>query len=107
MKAFTDVEESKKLAEILPIESADMFWADGERPAVWNNKDISLDDTDIPAWSLVSLLSVIPDVSLNAFEDRKWYAMIIHNGKMIYGDKDNPIDACYEMIVKLKEKDLL
>ena len=28
MKAYTDVEQSKKLAEILPIESADLWWAE-------------------------------------------------------------------------------
>ncbi len=43
MKSYTDIEQSKKLAEFLPIESADMFWADGERPAVWVNKDVELD----------------------------------------------------------------
>lgn len=26
MKAYTDIEQSKKLAEILPIESADMYY---------------------------------------------------------------------------------
>ncbi len=39
MKAFTDVEQSKKLAEILPIESADMYFNDNE-----------------PCWSLAALL---------------------------------------------------
>ena len=26
MKAYTDIEQSKKLAEILPVESADMYY---------------------------------------------------------------------------------
>lgn len=26
MKAYTDLEQSRKLAEILPLESADMHW---------------------------------------------------------------------------------
>ena len=26
MKAFTDISQSKKLAKILPLESADMYW---------------------------------------------------------------------------------
>ena len=30
MKAFTDIEQSKKLAEILPIESSDMARFNGE-----------------------------------------------------------------------------
>ena len=28
MKSFTDLKQSKKLAEILPLESADMFYRD-------------------------------------------------------------------------------
>lgn len=79
MKSYTDLEQSKKLAEILPIETADMFWADGERPAVWNNKDISLDDTDIPAWSLAALLDILPET----IED-KW------------GEYDLNIDMIYK-----------
>ena len=107
MKSYTDINQSKKLVEILPIDSADMFWADGERPAVWVNKDVGLDDDDVPCWSLAALLSVIPEVSLNTFKDGKWNAMVQRGDKMIYEDKDNPVDACYEMILKLKEKDLL
>lgn len=28
IKAYTDIEQSRKLAEILPIESADMYYSD-------------------------------------------------------------------------------
>lgn len=102
------------MAEILPIDSADMCWGIDDDTMQYNDKpylnpykDYTAKEYYIPCWSLAALLNVIPDVSLNAFKDKKWYAMIIHNDKMIYGEKDNPIDACYEMILKLHEEKLL
>ena len=119
MKSYTNIEQSKKLAEILPIDSADMNYAtwtileNGEF-IVSPNRGNTIKELQedygiqiIPCWSLAALLSVIPNVSINEFEDNKWYVMIIHNGKMIYGDKDNPIDACYELMLKLHEEKLL
>ena len=41
IKSFTDLEQSKKLAEILPLETADMCWClavKGEPEVVLNNK---------------------------------------------------------------------
>ena len=62
----------------------------------------------IPCWSLSALLDVIPNVSLNAFENGNWNAaMTQQNGKMIYSDADNSIDACVELIIKLHEQKLL
>lgn len=60
MKAFTDIEQSKKLAEILPTESADMFYRDS------NNDDVKLmwehvaQKVTTPCWSLAALLGVLP-----------------------------------------------
>ena len=122
MKSYTDLEQSKKLASILPIDSADMFWADGERPAVWNNKDISLDETDIPAWSLATLLDQLEDVICDE-EDNQWELVIKKEGVqydlyylIVYGNQENIeldrfyddlIDCCVEMIFKLKENNLI
>ena len=106
MKSFTDIPQSKKLAEILPIKSADMYYWCGEDLRIGGYKAMDT-EFDIPCWSLAALLSVIPEVSLNTFKDGKWGAMVQRGDKMIYEDKDNPVDACYEMILKLKEKDLL
>lgn len=119
-KICTTIEQSKKLSEILPIESADMFWADGERPAVWNNKDILLDEMDIPAWSLVALLDQLEDVIVdeNGYtyqlqivkEGVQYY--LVYEGVDDFASYDTPlfddlVDACVEMILILKEKDLL
>ena len=117
MKAFTDIEQSKKLAEILPIESADCFWDYDEMQKFHRiswfedgyNKEsqLMLSENNVCAWSLASLLGVVSEVSLNSFKGGNWNAMVQQNGKMIYGNAGNSIDACYEMIIKLHEQKLL
>ena len=66
IKAYTDIEQSKKLAEILPIESADMCY----RIVAYNPNDThvyqpycfsSTLESDIPCWSLAALYSVLPN----------------------------------------------
>jgi hypothetical protein len=120
MKSYTNLEQSKILSKILPLESADMTY----RPIMdidsmsnsgflntpecypfneFKNSTIK----PLPCWSLAALLDVIPEVSLNTFKDGKWNAMVQHDDKMIYEDKDNPVDACYEMILKLHELKML
>lgn len=106
MKAFTDIEQSKKLAKILPIESADMFWADGERPAVWNNKDVSLDETDIPCWSLAALLNVLDYAKCDIHKDIYGWKCYIQPNDFRYDSKwkDNPVDACVEVICERNDR---
>ena len=73
MKAFTDIEQSKKLASILPVESADMFY--NEEPDETYPKDIVdtkypmvireehkhyLEEYGIPCWSFVALIEAMP-----------------------------------------------
>ena len=58
IKSYTDFEQSKKLAEILPLESADMLFQLGE-------------------------------------------------DKYASKNYDNPIDACYDMILMLHKQNLL
>ena len=129
MKAYTDINQSKKLADILSIESADMKWftpADNESEfieevSLINNKSeytlfndvVDWYDTPyIPCWSLAALLDVLPEGIIE-----NYYAPNLQkeNGKysIAYGDDkllciaDNPIDACYAMIIKLHEQKLI
>lgn len=130
MKAFTDIEQSKKLAEILPVESADMMWDDwslidegwklnvGYRPEI--EKDYGR--KCYPAWSLAALLDQLEDVVCD--EDGNEWELVLKKENVQYdiyylnicGEQDNIeldrfyddlVDCCYEMILKLKEKDLI
>lgn len=49
MKAYTDIKQSKKLAEILPLESADMFYTslNSDYPWIWIDKHL-MEVDDIP-----------------------------------------------------------
>ena len=120
MKSYTDLEQSKKLAEILPLESADMRYdeyishIDGT-PKVGYKKGVT---DGIPCWSLTALFSVIPkhikdynvlriDISENDFAI--WYDEIGYgvNNELPDITMKCPIDACVEMIVKLHELNIL
>ncbi len=120
MKSYTDLTQSRTLAKILSHDMADQTWEriviaganldvpeegqyrhNGDKPFFFYS------GIGIPCWSLSGLLGVIPDVSLNGFKDGKWNAMVQHDGKMIYVDKDNPIDACVELIITLHKQKLL
>jgi len=63
MKGFTDLEQSKKLAKILPLESADMGWYYSRNPQAARNQmwvGTKAENADIPCWSLAALLTLIP-----------------------------------------------
>ena len=124
MKAYTDIEQSKKLAEFLSLESADMHYAtwtilDGEFIVSPNQgstiKSLQEDygNQIIPCWSLAALFSILPkEVRLvGSTKDHYWYCECIdaHDSNWYAGfeSSDNPVDACYEMIVKLHKMNLL
>lgn len=110
IKSYTDIEQSKKLVKILPFESADMgFYYSSNLQTARNQMWVGTKakNADIPCWSLTALLNIIPEVSLNAFKDKIWNVMVKRNGKIIYEDKNNPVDACVELIIKLKKENLL
>ncbi len=124
IKSYTDIEQSKKLAEILPLESADMFYAlEGvvtvASPYIEENL-IPGDPTAIPCWSLSALLNVIPYTIYKS--DNEFYRLGIDKGYNDYAvwynnngftitdldvTSDNFVNACYEMIIKLHEQKLL
>ena len=132
IRSYTTVEQSRKLAEILPPESVDMkwyFWKDEidapKVPTFGYSKTTaeSYKDTEavyLPCWSLASLLSVLPkkyypikdhetDLILGKPKD-KWCVLYWDTTGMQDGEQtldDNPVDACVEMIIKLHEMNLL
>ena len=129
MKSYTDLEQSKKLAEILPLESADMCFAnDGTSIKIdansYNVRKLMWKDyvhEVIPCWSLAALLDVIPqeifdgEYIINITEgcDNAWILTYDHRENRhhsYYGlssGDDTLIDACYEIIIKLYEQKIL
>ena len=127
IKSYTDISQSRKLAEILPLESADMHLTNssikGEmyinefKPVLvpyLRAKD-SLDAYSkivnnmiaweiIPCWSLAALYSVLPTFTLDSSDDKYFR---IHCCNKFSEWHDNPVDACYEMILKLHEQNML
>ena len=139
IKSYTDLKQSKKLAEILPLESADNYysWHDGRYYIV--NKDCpypySLKEK-IPCWSLAALISLLPSefTEKGKYSETTYkihirkYALtedvdlhqIAYGNYKIYedgntswkdmintGEKENLIDAVFQMICWLKENNKL
>ena len=109
IKSYTDIEQSRKLAEILPLESADMCY----RIVAYNPDDthvyqpycfVGTLESDIPCWSLAALLSILPNgiVMNKDSQNGKYHFSSKYIGT--YVTADNPIDACVELILKLQEK---
>ena len=129
IKAFTDLEQSRKLAEILPLESADMYYFLDPTPAgniyhlTVQRVDVGIknlpqyDEGDIPCWSLAALLSVLPNnenISTNLSKGgykistleytNSWfvdYEDEINGLNNCVTSADNPVDACVAMIEHL------
>lgn len=106
---YTNLEQSKKLAEILPFESADMCY----RIVAYNSNDTyeyrpycfsGTLESDIPCWSLAALLDNIPQVKLDSvmqYDKKQWRCCAFFASEWYNSDwYINPVDACYEMIIK-------
>lgn len=125
MKSYTDIEQSKVLSKILPIESTDMRYQayyDSKNNLKYIPKFISTIiplKVDIPCWSLAALLSIIPQelfggeyiINITEGVNHKWVISYeTFCGVSSYAvntSGDNLIDCCVEMIIKLKERNLL
>jgi len=119
MKSYTDLEQSKKLAEFLPLESADMFLAlNGTVPVMSKYIDdglVTADNTAIPCWSLTALLKYLSEIKPLVYtpilfpSEGKWLLQFAEHGhgNVCEVSHDNPIDAAFEMIIELHELNLL
>lgn len=120
-KAYTDIELSKTLAKILPIESADMSWYKETKmfpfelhtlPYTKHFVRNDMDDELLPCWSLAALLELIQDdikIEKTLFDQSDLFTYSILSDTFDYRtyEHEELIDACVEMIVKLKEKGLI
>ena len=109
----TSIEQSKILAEFLPLESADICYLheNGQAKMMSPSKLSEILNVSkpqvIPCWSLAALFDVLPKGTrfLKSTTDDTYHCDC-PKGNI---DKwfDNPVDACVEMIIKLHELNLL
>lgn len=110
IKSYTDIEQSKKLAEILPLESADMQWFLEEDYGIVQIKEELQDwggDCTIPCWSLAALLGILHDYTLQTNTDGTVFVVCESKKPMISDAYYNPVDACVAMIENLHKLNLL
>lgn len=120
MKTFTDLEQSKKLAEFLPVKSADLcYLAIDKRGVEYIEKpsviDGTLEETDVPCWSLAALLAVVPKEHYLSVDylytddkgDEHWSISSNENMVRCSHFGSNSIDAAVELILELKEKNII
>lgn len=132
MKSYTDIKQSEKLMEILPPESVDMKWhfwkseIDTPKPPTFGySKDAaesckSTEAVYLPCWSQAALYEMLPVTIGNLLEKN---ALRLRMDKsetdfnVLYDNLDtgsavedldvvesNPVDAYYEIIIKLHER---
>lgn len=132
-KSYTDLEQSKKLEEILPLKSADNVIVsfggrEGTKTVVMPKETFDIIRTPFAdiretnvCWSLAALLDVL-ESEIDGEEGETYQLKIDKDGTWWYVwyeeeyDDENTIetkstqdllDACYLMIVKLHEQNLL
>lgn len=126
IKSYTDLRQSRKLAEILPLESADMFIGnyvgksgkvDGTNVHYYPKGESFGAPEIINAWSLAALFGVLPknlNIGRPSLESNyKEYYWIQYYDEFMKPNNyktecfNNPVDACVDMIEKLHELKML
>jgi len=124
IKSHTDIEQSKKLAEFLTLESADMCWSkydDGQMRIMpmelWDLIKDGLSCLEFtPAWSLAALFKALPleaEIHKQTNGHKIYYYVEsymkrIENETYLSTERyENSVDACVAMIIKLHELNLL
>lgn len=121
MKSYTDLDQSRKLAKLLPLEGADMcYYNDGTaikidansypvRYLMWKDYYVEV----IPCWSLAALINILASntnqVRISG-SSGYWVCEPLFadiNKYSSFTDANNLVDACFNMIIRLKEKNLI
>lgn len=110
-KAYTDLNQSEKLAEFLPLESADMYWWSTSKRSyieAMDDGDFNEAEGHIRAWSLVALFSMLPKSAYLEKGSSTELCRVTLPVELISSDWNlEPIDACVEVILKLHKQKLL
>lgn len=114
-KICTSIEQSKKLIELgIDINTADMYY-DVNSYGIQSKPEVVIGKVwskDISAWSLAALIELLPNkivvnnekYFLHFTKNKVEYIGIVtwDGQKSISAEADNLLDACYNIIVKLK-----
>ena len=129
IKSFTDIQQSRKLAEILPLESADMLFQLGEDkyadsirvPLTKKHWEQMMPDIN-PCWSLAAMIehlrkhNLFPEIKdaddyilmdITFYDEDEAVGKVINPVHFIRAQGKNILDACYEFVLKLHELNLL
>ena len=114
-KICTSIEQSKKLIELgVDVNTADMYY-DVNSYGIQGKPEVVIGKVwskDIPAWSLSALIELLPNKIV--VNNEKYFLYFTKNKveyigivtwdgqKNISAEADNLLDACYNIIVKLK-----
>lgn len=110
----TTLEQSRKLVELgIDASTADMFYSCGMdvKTREWDydltiiDEYNKIDIGDIPAWSLSALLKAIKSYTLQTTSDNKCFIVADRTRDAVMSfEYNDPIDACYDAILKLNAK---
>ena len=123
MKSYTDIEQSKKLAEILPLESADYHYITVAGKSFIYTYSLSSDDIKqynkenryVYCWSFAALFKYLSEIKPQVYtpilfpSKGKWILQFAEygHGNVCEMSCDNPVDACVDMVEKLHKLKML
>ena len=107
IKSYSDLQQSKKLAEILPLKSADMSWvSNGLGKPFARTIPIKGDPEELcGCWSLAALLDVLQNYEINNFGDS--IQLAVKNKSLVTDEGETLLDLVVNMIIYLHELNLL
>ena len=121
IKSYTNLEQSRKLEEILSLKSADMYYPNrtdikyqGALPIEYKHGKHLLSQ-EIAAWSLAALLKYLNEIKSQVYtpilfpSEGKWILQFVEygHGNVCEVCDSDPIDACVKMIEYLHELKVL
>ena len=114
IRAYTTIEQSRKLAEILPLESADMKYICVDickglkympEPRFIKNIPDHADEYDVSAWSLAALLGVLPKYEI--YNNGETIQLDVNPEALATEGDEVLLDLVVNMIIHLHELNLL
>jgi hypothetical protein len=124
LKSYTDLEQSRNLAKILPLGSADAYIGnyvgksgkvDGTNVHYYHRDESFGAPEIIYAWSLAALLKYLSEIEPQVYtpilfpSEGKWILQFVEygHGNVCEISCNNPIDTCYETIMHLNKLKIL